>query len=149
MTHRIRTSNTTAVFGSEVATELEARHRSRSTLLQQRLGFNIENGSYERVPPILRANPDEPASKSNMLNSPVVKKVRKESCSLGYYLTVLFKQVIQAMLMGPASLGKSQDPDVSLSAKCNGKIWSVTSVTPGIIAFAAILVRGCAQLASD
>ncbi|KAG8939354.1 hypothetical protein FRC04_006634 [Tulasnella sp. 424] len=123
MTHRIRTSNTTAVFGSEIAAELEARHRSRSTLLQQRLGFNTESGSYERVPPILRANPDEPASKSNMLNSLVVKRV------------------IQAMLMGPASLGKNQDPDVSLSAKCNGKIWSVTSVTPGIIAFAAILIR--------
>ncbi|KIO23837.1 hypothetical protein M407DRAFT_9256 [Tulasnella calospora MUT 4182] len=123
MTHRIRTSNTTAVFGSEIATELEARHRPRSPLLQQVLGFNAENGTYERMPPILRANPDEPPSKANMLNSQVVKKV------------------IQAMLMGPASLVKNQDPDVSLSAKCNGKIWNITSVTPGIIAFAAIMIR--------
>lgn len=49
------------------------------------------------------------------------------------------------MLMGPASLAKDQDPDISLSAKCNGMIWNVTSVTPGIIAFAAILVRGSAR----
>ncbi|KIO20710.1 hypothetical protein M407DRAFT_10750 [Tulasnella calospora MUT 4182] len=126
MTHRIRTSNTTTVFGSEIATELEAGHRPRSVLLQRMLGFNAENGSYERMPPILRANPDEPASKTNMLSSQVVKKS---------------EQVIQAMLMGPASLVKDQDPDVSLSAKCNGKIWNVTSVTPGIIAFAAILIR--------
>ncbi|KAG9041260.1 hypothetical protein FS837_012489 [Tulasnella sp. UAMH 9824] len=123
MTHRIRTSNTTAVFGSEIATELEARHRPQSPLLQQLLGFNAENGTYERMPPILRANSDQPPSKANMLNSQVVKKV------------------IQAMLMGPASLVKYQDPDISLSAKCNGKIWNVTSVTPGIIAFASILIR--------
>ncbi|KAG8912242.1 hypothetical protein FRC01_005204, partial [Tulasnella sp. 417] len=54
MTHRIRTSSSTAIFGSEIASELEARHRSKSILLQQKLGFNAEKGSYERVPPVLR-----------------------------------------------------------------------------------------------
>ncbi|KIO21904.1 hypothetical protein M407DRAFT_28543 [Tulasnella calospora MUT 4182] len=130
MTHWICTSNRIVLFGSEIATQLEARHRPMSQLLQKHLSFDTDSGTYERVPPILQANPEEPSSKSNMLNSPVVKKVSHSSDA-----------------NGPSELGKDQDLDVSLNAKCNGKIWGVTSVTPGIIAFAAALI--CYALSPD
>ncbi|KIO15745.1 hypothetical protein M407DRAFT_34664 [Tulasnella calospora MUT 4182] len=120
MTHRVRTSNQIQIFGKEIASQLEACLRPTSLLLQQQLGYDAESGKYQRVPPIIRANPEEPASPNNMLNSEVV---------------------IQAMLMGPASLGKDIDPDISLSGKCNGRIWHITSVTAGVIAFAATLIR--------
>ncbi|KIO18769.1 hypothetical protein M407DRAFT_11708 [Tulasnella calospora MUT 4182] len=105
MTHRVRTGNQIQIFGKEIASQLEARLRPTSLLLQQQLGYDAESGKYQRVPPILRANPEEPASPSNMLNSEVVRKVRAVADSLTR-LTLAAQTGYPGDAYGPGKSGK-------------------------------------------
>ncbi|KAG9019627.1 hypothetical protein FRB95_005549, partial [Tulasnella sp. JGI-2019a] len=123
LTSRTR-SELARIFGKEIGELVDNDgQRKDSQLLKGLLGFNAEKQTYALIPPFMRKYPETNVGPYNMFNPECLMKT------------------LQACLFGPLSLKKEQDPDLALGGKCIARAWDICEMTPGAIAFAAILAR--------
>jgi hypothetical protein len=132
------------VFGPDFKSEWFGQNFNRESVdkLQQLLGAQITaagSKKYSPVPPILFPDVEKP-DKDDVFLNPALINVSAVTCLLGIgSLHTNKSQVAKVALFGPASLRRKGKAATS-GPKPDGITWKVTTASPGLIAFAAIVV---------